>query len=1338
MGRYGYDRYIDEEDLDNLIKDLNDSDNDVRISAAANLSNVCISFGPKWSFILVEPFIKALNDTNTDVRVSAAIGLVNISDKRALYPLINALKDPDKSVRRFATIGLGNMKDKRAQDPLIEALNDSEDRVIREAASALYDMGAINPLIDSIKDIANNARERVGYKFLEIGEPAVEPLVEALNNPNKDVRAWAADTLGEIGDEKAAQPLLESFKDHEWSVRKSSAIALSRIGDKCSLKPLKEALNDKGKYVRIDAAIAFGLMGDKSSVKILIEALRDTDKSVRQQCAHALGVTGDKSAIRYLKELLDDPEEEVRKAAAAALGQIGELDPLIKTLKNPKDDLRRFAAMNLRNIGDKRSLESLLESLNDPDRIVRILVLQALGNISDEEVVAPLIERIDDYEVERYALDALTKVGKVAVLPLIGLLTDPNTNKRGEAASILGKIGDLRAVEPLINSLSDPNNFVRGNAARALGKIGDRRAVMPLINILDDNGFDVHSSALEGLKGIGEPAVRPLIEVIYSDENLRGYAVLALIEIGEPAVKHLIELLKSDVEQISNFGYNAIAKIGKSSVEPLIDVLADPDEDLRIDAISLLGEMRDERAVLPLIEALRDNVTIYAASDALIKTGKIAVEPLIEALNDPNEKVREFVALDLDIIGDKRAIKPLIQALNDPYIGVRRKAAEALGEFDDTIAVAPLIEVLKDSDKFVRVYAVGSLGKLSDARAIEPLKKLLQDPEENVRHDALIVLYNLGDPLAQYFIKTNYPIHRRLDYIFEDDVKEMTDVKDIEGLIISINEGNPEIRKMAISKLVESLAFYFLNEDAINASINLLDHPDPAISNDVEDCFKWTNFAANYAEMEEELIVKKLENAGHKKLAEYIIKTSSDFEELMKSKLESNRGKNHSEEDKILKNLIYSTNGSTRIRAARKLGKINGINSVLPLIKSLNDDISGVRKAAAEALEKIDDIPSINTLNVSILITELLNALNDPDKIVRKSAIIYLGKLNDPRAIGGLIGAMDDPDETVRIFAIETLQKKDLIDIINEIKEMENRNDIEGLIELLNDSNNSRRYIAAASLNKIFYPKARVIDEFTRQSNIRIIGQTRELISNCYDADMYEGFHDFSKIHLKDRIKLGHALWYLSGSERRSIADFLDDYYFDNSYFLVIPDRSGIKRTDFVDNTRKIEKMEEDQDIKSLLKLAVQWQDKSMSSIGGMAFYSALEICQPDISPLLIMLKDFDGKELVLAEMILLRLRVDTEPFKQFEKKNIHFLANYFLTKGFAQKDWEEGDYWEDPKDKIVKDIAQEIVNEAKKGDPYHGFYTPQSERIRSLTSKLIRENDTYMDDIISGLYGKK
>ncbi len=102
---------------------------------------------------------------------------------------------------------------------------------------------------------------------------AVEPLIKALKDEEKDVRKSAAEALGEIGDERAIKPLYEVSKDEDlkWNAER----AIEKIYDKKSVESLVKELGDYNKDIRIFAVRALGKRGSQG-VDPLIKALKDS------------------------------------------------------------------------------------------------------------------------------------------------------------------------------------------------------------------------------------------------------------------------------------------------------------------------------------------------------------------------------------------------------------------------------------------------------------------------------------------------------------------------------------------------------------------------------------------------------------------------------------------------------------------------------------------------------------------------------------------------------------------------------------------------------------------------------------------------------------------------------------------------------------------------------------------------------------------------------------------------------------------------------------------------------------------------------------------------------
>ena len=71
-----------------------------------------------------------------------------------------------------------------------------------------------------------------------------------------------------------------------------------------------------------------------------------------------------------------------------------------------------------------------------------------------------------------------------------------------------------------------------------------------------------------------------------------------------------------------------------------------------------------------------------------------------------------FAARALGEIKDTRAVEPLIEALKDSDKRVGIFAARALGNIGDARGVEPLIDALQDSDEEMRKWAADALEKL--------------------------------------------------------------------------------------------------------------------------------------------------------------------------------------------------------------------------------------------------------------------------------------------------------------------------------------------------------------------------------------------------------------------------------------------------------------------------------------------------------------------------------------------------------------------------------------------------------------------------------------------------
>ncbi|MCZ7546907.1 MAG: HEAT repeat domain-containing protein [Anaerolineae bacterium] len=143
---------------------------------------------------------------------------------------------------------------------------------------------------------------------------------------------------------------------------------------------------------------------------------------------------------------------------------------------------------------------------------------------------------------------------------------------------------------------------------------------------------------------------------------------------------------------------NAMSEIRDArAVEPLINALRDANGRVRIAAAHALGRIGDVRAIEPLIVALRDKQHIDSYVEALGLFGEPAVEPLVKViLKTEDASIRQAATEALKLIG-KPAASPLIAVLNNANWSVREKALDALIQMGE-ISVESIVAALHGVD----------------------------------------------------------------------------------------------------------------------------------------------------------------------------------------------------------------------------------------------------------------------------------------------------------------------------------------------------------------------------------------------------------------------------------------------------------------------------------------------------------------------------------------------------------------------------------------------------------------------------------------------------------------
>lgn len=295
-----------------------------------------------------------------------------------------------------------------------------------------------------------------------------------------------------------------------------------------------------------------------------------------------------------------------------------------------------------------------------------------------------------DAAVRRIALFELADLEEPELLPVFvaTLREDSAAEVRGEAARVLASWEQDHIVEALCQALLDPDASVSAIAAQSLSELKDPTS----------------GGVLCRWARRPEPFIRK-------------------------AVLHGLRELRCG-----------------AAFEPALHALADDDAGVRLEAVAVLGWLKDTRA-LALLATLAttdaDADVRRAAVSALgfaAPTEASVVDAWLRALNDDAWQVREEAATTLGKVRAPDTRDPLVAALNDPYWQVRLRAVRALGQLRDVAAASAVVPLLTHTISNLRKEAALALGDLRDPDTLPALRAALGDRDPEVRKSVRIAL----------------------------------------------------------------------------------------------------------------------------------------------------------------------------------------------------------------------------------------------------------------------------------------------------------------------------------------------------------------------------------------------------------------------------------------------------------------------------------------------------------------------------------------------------------------------------------------------------------------------
>lgn len=422
--------------LKKLLRNLTHEDPAKRRSAAEDLI--------EGDERVIYPLIKALRDDNFGVQDAAMRSLMSFRNESTVYMVLPLLRE-NALLRNTALIILKEMG--RIAVPLLYILLDDRDDDIRKFS------------LDLIHDI----------QYCNYPEKIIELLT---GDPNVNVRAAAAKTIGNLQYKKAIPQLVKALSDEEW-VSFSALEALTEMHEDESIHAILDLLNNSSETIRFAAIEALGEMRSSEATGPLVKHIakaKDYEKI---------------AAIKSLIEIGSVP----------SLPDIS--DALMEVLKDEDMENRLIAVNGLALIQYEKAIGQIIDlagslDISDPDN--EEIFFSIRNDLKSFGCSKQFIDILKDQTVKfRGKVMAIEIVGDMkcakAVPILIDLLNGDHRDVRRSSINSLGKIDSNESKECLIEAISDHDSHVRKSAVSSIGKIGNMSAFEPLMTMLHNEQY---------------------------------------------------------------------------------------------------------------------------------------------------------------------------------------------------------------------------------------------------------------------------------------------------------------------------------------------------------------------------------------------------------------------------------------------------------------------------------------------------------------------------------------------------------------------------------------------------------------------------------------------------------------------------------------------------------------------------------------------------------------------------------------------------------------------------------------------------------------------------------
>jgi HEAT repeat protein len=363
-------------------------------------------------------------------------------------------------------------------------------------------------------------------------------------------------------------------------------------------------------------------------------------------------------------------------------------------------------------------------------------------------------------QLQHLSIDQITH-NEIVLEIAFQVLIQGDFDQQWEIAKIIPKLGNI-AIQPLLALLNDIDIDLedRWVVARILGEFDQPQVVTALIKLIQQQeDLELTEIATSALTKIGLPAISALTDLFATPDRQIAIVILAQIR-HSSTIEPLIQVIDDPDPQLRSLVVEALGSFHDARIPPLlITKLTDVAATVRKAAVIALSLRSDLAAELDLSQQLRPllfDLNLAVCQAAALGLARLPDQANIKALaavllspQTPTE-LQSSVILALGWIGTIPAIDSLILALPNLAPSLVPEIVIAIGKTEQEQIYASQVLVnhlqrLDPSAAIIKQEIATALGNLGNQDVVPDLVQLLADPDDRVKLYAMNAISKLSN-----------------------------------------------------------------------------------------------------------------------------------------------------------------------------------------------------------------------------------------------------------------------------------------------------------------------------------------------------------------------------------------------------------------------------------------------------------------------------------------------------------------------------------------------------------------------------------------------------------------